>query len=62
MELAKRSDESVATLRERVTSKGGTTAAALTSMHSDGVSAAIVRAVKAADARAAELGALLEKA
>ncbi|HXF45557.1 MAG TPA: pyrroline-5-carboxylate reductase dimerization domain-containing protein, partial [Burkholderiaceae bacterium] len=55
-ELAARSDEPVAVLRERVTSKGGTTAAALASLEKDGVNAAIVRAVAAAQRRAVELG------
>lgn len=54
--LALQSGESVATLRERVTSKGGTTYAALESLRADGVSDAIQRAVRAAAARAAELG------
>ena len=44
------------TLRERVTSKGGTTFAALESMRADGVAEAVVRAVRAAQRRAAELG------
>jgi pyrroline-5-carboxylate reductase len=48
--------ESPTTLRERVTSKGGTTHAAITSMQADGVDAAIRRAVRAAQQRAAELG------
>ena len=39
-ELARRSDEPLAVLRERVTSKGGTTFAALSSMEADGVKAA----------------------
>jgi pyrroline-5-carboxylate reductase len=39
-----------------VTSKGGTTYAALTSMEDSGVKAAIVTAVKAAAARGRELG------
>lgn len=55
-ELARRSDESVATLRERVTSKGGTTYAALVSMEQAGVKDAIVSALKAAAARSKELG------
>ena len=55
-ELALRADEPVAALRERVTSKGGTTFAALQSLEADGVDAAIVRAVRAAQARARELG------
>ncbi|MBW8847834.1 MAG: pyrroline-5-carboxylate reductase [Burkholderiales bacterium] len=50
------SDESPTTLRERVTSKGGTTHAAVTSMQADAVDAAIRRAVLAAQLRAAELG------
>ena len=50
------SDESPTTLRERVTSKGGTTHAAITAMQADGVDAAIRRAVLAAHQRAAELG------
>jgi pyrroline-5-carboxylate reductase len=54
--LAAQSDEAVAALRERVTSKGGTTHAALTSFESDGVKAAIVRALRAAQQRARELG------
>jgi pyrroline-5-carboxylate reductase len=56
VELAQKSDETPATLRERVTSKGGTTAAALAAMDAAHVKSAIVAAVKAADARAAELG------
>jgi pyrroline-5-carboxylate reductase len=51
------SGESPTTLRERVTSKGGTTHAAITSMQADGVEAAVRRAVLAAQRRAAELGA-----
>ncbi|RJG15770.1 pyrroline-5-carboxylate reductase [Massilia cavernae] len=55
-ELAKRSDEPLSVLRERVTSKGGTTYAALTSMEQSGVKEAVVNAVKAASARGRELG------
>jgi len=55
-EMAGRSQEPLAVLRERVTSKGGTTYAALTSMEAGGVKAAIVTAVKAAAARGKELG------
>jgi pyrroline-5-carboxylate reductase len=55
-ELAAQSDEPVAVLRERVTSKGGTTFAALTSMEDGGVKAAIVKAMHAAAARGRELG------
>jgi pyrroline-5-carboxylate reductase len=43
-------------LREKVTSKGGTTAAALASFERDKVDEAIARAVRAAAARARELG------
>ncbi len=55
-ELAARSSDSPATLRERVTSKGGTTERALASMRKDRVDEAIVRAVQAANDRARELG------
>jgi pyrroline-5-carboxylate reductase len=43
-------------LRERVTSKGGTTHAALQSLEADGVKDAFVKALKAAQQRARELG------
>ncbi len=55
-ELAIRSDEPVSLLRERVTSKGGTTSAALVSMEASGVKPAIVKALHAAAARGKELG------
>jgi pyrroline-5-carboxylate reductase len=55
-ELAIRSDEPVALLRERVTSKGGTTYAALMSMEASGVKAALVSALHAAAIRGKELG------
>ncbi len=55
-ELAQRSSDPVEVLRERVTSKGGTTFAALQSLEADGVKTAIVDAVKAAQQRAHELG------
>jgi pyrroline-5-carboxylate reductase len=55
-QLAADSNEPVALLRERVTSKGGTTYAALTSMEADGVRQAIVNAMKAAAARGKEMG------
>jgi pyrroline-5-carboxylate reductase len=55
-QLAAQSSEPVSVLRERVTSKGGTTYAALTSMETSGVKEAIVRAMKAAAARGKELG------
>ena len=54
--LAAQSPEHVATLRERVTSKGGTTERALGSMNADQVGALIVRALHAANQRAHELG------
>ena len=56
VELAIRSPEPLSVLRERVTSKGGTTYAALTSMENDGVGQHIITAVKAAAARGKELG------
>ena len=55
-ELARRSDEPPEVLRQRVTSKGGTTYAAITSMQADGVAEAVQRAVLAAARRAKELG------
>ena len=55
-ELARRSDEPPAVLRERVTSKGGTTYAALTSLERDAVGESFVRAMEAAQQRAQELG------
>lgn len=54
--LAAQSAESAAVLRERVTSKGGTTERALASMDADQVKALIVRALYAANQRAHELG------
>ena len=57
--LAAASKEDIAVLRERVTSKGGTTERALASMRNDRVVEAIVRAVRAANERAKELGAEL---
>ena len=54
--LSAQSDEPPSVLRERVTSKGGTTHAALESMRKDGVADAIVRALRAAEQRARELG------
>ncbi|MES2299864.1 MAG: pyrroline-5-carboxylate reductase [Pseudomonadota bacterium] len=55
-QLAAQSDEPVALLRERVTSKGGTTFAAISSMEQSGVKDAIVRAMKAAAERGRALG------
>lgn len=54
--LAEGSEEAPATLRERVTSKGGTTHAAISSLETEGVKAAFVRAILAAQRRAQELG------
>lgn len=54
--LAAQSDESPAMLRERVTSKGGTTYAALQSLGASGVKEAFVKALHAARDRAEELG------
>ena len=48
-------------LRERVTSKGGTTEAALNSFDADAIAAAVMRGVMAADARGRELGDLMGK-
>ena len=55
-ELARRSDEPLATLRQRVTSKGGTTYAAITAMQDAGGGPAFERAMQAAEQRARELG------
>lgn len=57
--LAAQSDEPAAVLRERVTSKGGTTEAALKVMAERAVKEGIVAGVHAADARGRELGDLL---
>ena len=56
--LAAASTEPLATLRERVTSKGGTTYAALTHMEGAQVKAAFVAAMQAAQKRASEMGQL----
>jgi pyrroline-5-carboxylate reductase len=55
--LAARSDDPPSVLREKVTSKGGTTAAALASFASDQLSELFIKGVKASEARAQELGA-----
>ncbi|WP_426111951.1 pyrroline-5-carboxylate reductase [Massilia sp. PWRC2] len=55
-QLAAQSADEVAVLRDKVTSKGGTTYAALQSMEASGVKQAIIDAVKAAAARGRELG------
>lgn len=54
--LLQTSGESAAVLRERVTSKGGTTEAALRSFDEDGLEAMVRAAVSAAAARSRELG------
>ena len=54
--LAQQSPLAPAELRAQVTSKGGTTHAAITSLEADGVKASVVKALLAAQARAAELG------
>lgn len=54
--LALQSEDSPTQLREKVTSKGGTTHAAISSLQADGVDAALRRAVLAAAQRARELG------
>ena len=55
-ELAKASLEPPEILRQRVTSKGGTTHAAITSMEESGVKALFSKALFAAQKRATELG------
>jgi pyrroline-5-carboxylate reductase len=54
--LAARSPEPASVLRERVTSRGGTTEAALRVMMDAGVKTGIIAGVKAAEARGRELG------
>lgn len=55
-ELAAQSDQTLAQLRENVTSKGGTTYAALTSMQNNKVEQSIIQALHAAAKRGEELG------
>jgi pyrroline-5-carboxylate reductase len=55
-ELAQRSDEPLEILRQRVTSKGGTTYAALTAMESANIKQHFIQAMQAAEKRAKELG------
>ena len=55
-ELARQSIEPLELLRERVTSKGGTTYAALSAMEQSGIKAHFVQAMQAAGERARELG------
>lgn len=54
--LAAVSTESPEVLRQRVTSKGGTTYAAITSMEASGIKESFIKAMKAAELRARELG------
>ena len=56
-ELAARSDEPAATLRERVTSKGGTTYAAITHMQQTQLPEHFIAALRKAETRAQELAA-----
>jgi pyrroline-5-carboxylate reductase len=56
-QMAVESPESLATLREQVTSKGGTTAAALSVLDAANLRAIVADAVAAADRRSAELAA-----
>jgi pyrroline-5-carboxylate reductase len=55
-ELARSSEDPPEVLRQRVTSKGGTTYAAITSMEQDAMNALFVKALHAARRRAEELG------
>jgi pyrroline-5-carboxylate reductase len=55
-EMANKTGIDVATLRAQVTSKGGTTEAAVKSLESDGIRAIFERALAAAAARSKELG------
>jgi pyrroline-5-carboxylate reductase len=57
--LASMSEEPASALRERVTSKGGTTEAALYTMTKRGFKEAVIAGVKAAKERGAELGEVL---
>lgn len=57
--LAVSSPDDVATLRARVTSKGGTTEAALRAMEGENFKALVARALDAAQARSRELGEVL---
>lgn len=54
--LAAASSEAPEVLRQRVTSKGGTTYAAITTMENAGIKPAFIQAMQAAEQRARELG------
>jgi pyrroline-5-carboxylate reductase len=54
--LSAGSDETPEVLRQRVTSKGGTTHAAISTMEAAGMKSTVIAAVHAAARRAAELG------
>lgn len=56
IKLAQQSDDDAATLRAKVTSKGGTTERALATMEAGGVKAAIIDGARAACQRGKELG------
>lgn len=61
MELARKSETDVSQLRKNVTSKGGTTAAALDTLNAGHLSEIVIDAMKAARARSIELGRNSEK-
>jgi pyrroline-5-carboxylate reductase len=60
-QLAAQSSDSLSTLRSRVTSKGGTTEAALLSFAASDVAGAIAKGILAAEKRGRELGDMLGK-
>jgi len=60
-QLAIQSDETPATLRSQVTSKGGTTEQAIFTLEAASVKSAIIKAAKAAAEKSADLGDILGK-